>query len=147
MGFLGGGIYTFFKEEKKVKALYKLCQKNEKIIKSYCFWVRERKSYDKYLRSLGFENIVVYGAGYLGKSLISELKDSCVEVLYAVDEHPNGNISGVNVIEPDQMDGEADVVIVTAVNDFREIKDKLSKKICKPIISIEDLIYQQLLIY
>ncbi len=143
VGLLGGSIYTLHKEDQIIKKWFEICQKDEKIIRLYCFWMRHKGSYAVYLKGLGYQKVAVYGVGYIGKSFINELEDSCVEILYAIDRNPDQSVTGVRIIKPDEVMEGADVVVITALNDYDEIKKEISKKIKIPIISIEDVIYQQ----
>ena len=99
-------------------------------------------SYSEYLKDMGVNKIAIYGVGYLGKNLIDELKNSCVDIMYAIDQNPVQYDSELRIIKLDEVEDIPDMVIVTVVDQYEEIKQILEKKLKCKIRSIEDVIYQ-----
>lgn len=108
-------------------------------------WLRlkqERKSLETFFAENQYKTIAIYGMGELGNRLYDELKDSNIQVEYAIDENTAGAYSEVKVITPEENLPEVDVIVVTAVFAYNEIEEKLSEKTHLPIISLEDIVYE-----
>lgn len=79
---------------------------------------------------------------YAGETLIDELKDTGIEVVYGIDQKADTIYADVEVLSMDDSLEDVDVVIVTAITFFDEIETKLSEKLDCPIISLEDILYE-----
>lgn len=88
-----------------------------------------------------YKKVAIYGMKELGQRLCVELKDTEIEVSYAIDRNVTKVNSDVRVVSPDANLEEVDVIVVTAIHCFDEIKQKLQKKIKCPIISLEEVMY------
>lgn len=108
-------------------------------------WVKvkqEGKNLADYFERNGYRKIAVYGMSYAGETLIEELKNSKVEVVYGIDQRADSIYADVNIVS---VEGElelVDAVVVTAITFFDEIEEKLSEKVNCPIISLEDILYE-----
>ncbi len=142
VGFFSGSIVILVNKDHKIRKLLRLSQKLERIIKIYSFWTMNKVSYSEYLKDMGVNKIAIYGVGYLGKNLIDELKNSCVDIMYAIDQNPVQYDSELRIIKLDEVEDIPDMVIVTVVDQYEEIKQILEKKLKCKIRSIEDVIYQ-----
>lgn len=108
-------------------------------------WLRlkqERKSLETFFAENQYKTIAIYGMGELGNRLYDELKDSNIQVEYAIDENTAGAYSEVKVITAEENLPEVDVIVVTAVFAYNEIEEKLSEKTHLPVISLEDIVYE-----
>lgn len=105
------------------------CQKNLYVE----FWFKKK----------GYSNIGIYGCGMAGKRLIDELKGSKdVSVIYIVDKNVDLYLD-INIYKdiPNQL--PVDVIVVTVVAEFEDIKEELKQKgIRVPIVSIEDVVFE-----
>ena len=118
VGFFSGSIVILVNKDHKIRKLLRLSQKLERIIKIYSFWTMNKVSYSEYL------------------------KDSCVDTMYAIDQNPVQYDSELRIIKLDEVEDIPDMVIVTVVDQYEEIKQILEKKLKCKIRSIEDVIYQ-----
>ncbi|MEZ3463472.1 MAG: hypothetical protein K1W23_15250 [Lachnospiraceae bacterium] len=108
-------------------------------------WVKvkqENRSIADYLEKNGYREIAIYGLNYVGETLMSELENSNVKVMYAVDKNADRIFADVDVLTPDERLPEVDAVIVTPITFFDEIEDCLSEKLDCPILSMEDILYE-----
>ncbi|MCI8377739.1 MAG: hypothetical protein HFH72_04370 [Lachnospiraceae bacterium] len=108
-------------------------------------WLRlrqENKSLGTFFTENQYKTAAIYGMGELGNRLYDELKDSAVQVKYAIDENTAGTYSEIEVIGPEGDFPEVDVIVVTAVFAYREIEEKLSGRTDIPIVSLEDIVYE-----
>ena len=60
---------------------------------------------------------------------------------YFIDQKADKD-SGDFVVSPDSELEEVDVILVTPVTSYGEIKQRLVKKVSCPVISIEDILYE-----
>jgi len=96
-----------------------------------------------YFDKNGYNRIAVYGLGELGKSLIAELRETRIEVVYGVDRNIDNVFSDVDVYQlediPDDVD--VDVFVVTAVFAIEEIEKELSDRWNRKVISLEEVVF------
>lgn len=103
---------------------------------------QEGKSLIEYFNNNGYKSVAIYGMGEMGNRLYDELKDSEIELKYAIDKNAAGTYSELNVIGTDEDFQEVDVLVVTATFAFDEIEEELSGKVDWPIVSLEDVVYE-----
>ena len=105
---------------------------------------QEGGSLSEYFDKNDFVKIAVYGLGEMGSRLIDELKGTKTEIVYGIDKNIENAFSGVQVyaLENVPMDEKVDVVVVTAVFAFDEIKDQLENVFDCDIISLRDVIFE-----
>ena len=95
-------------------------------------------SLTEYFITRGYRTIAIYGFGILGKHLYDELKDTEIEVKYAIDGQVG--LSYIKVFSPEDVLPVVDAVIVTATFDFTNIEHKLRSKVDCPIVSLEEVV-------
>lgn len=107
-------------------------------------WVKIKqngKNLSEYFEKRGYRRIAVYGMGYIGETLIDELKNSNVKVVYGIDRNASTIYSEVNIIFPNEIIEPIDVIVVTVVTSYKHILMNLSKEVKYPIISLKDVVY------
>lgn len=107
-------------------------------------WVQAKqkgKNLSDYFEKKGYKKIAIYGMSYVGETLLEELKGSEIEVVYAIDKNSNQILADVNIVSVDDYLEEVDAIVVTAITFFDEIEETLSTKLHCPILSLEDIIY------
>ncbi len=107
-------------------------------------WVQgmqEGKSIKDYCEKNGYKDIAIYGKGRIGEAAAKELLGTGITVKYFIDRKADKNPGGV-VVSPDSKLEEVDVIIVTPVMSYGEIKQQLVKRVSCPVISIEDILYE-----
>lgn len=102
---------------------------------------QEGKSLEKYFDDNGYHTVVIYGMGEMGNRLYEELKNTSIEVKYAVDKEAANTYSELKVVGKDDYLESADVMIVTAIYAYDEIEEEMETKIDFPIVCLEDVIY------
>ena len=93
-----------------------------------------------YLLKKGFRKVSIYGMKELGILLLNDLIDSEIEVPYAIDRNAEKINAGIKVIRPEEIDESIELIIVTAIYYYDEIKTNIGGTIRCPIISLESLI-------
>lgn len=143
-----GGMVTGVSATKKVigNAVQKQKEMSDKHLALFLLmdrWVgvkQQGKNLADYFEKKQYKTIAIYGMSYAGKRLFEELKDSSIEVKYGIDVKAYTIYSDIDVVTLDEPLERVDAVIVTPVFFFKEIEEKLSKKINCPIISLEDVL-------
>lgn len=132
-----------------VQALPELAQKEKqqqkcsRLLKLMCRWttnVQKGMRPVDYLTRRKWYSVAVYGAGDVGKCLLDELADTDVKVRYIVDRRKPE--LGLPVYAPEDDLPSVDCMIVTAIMEYGEISRNLKDKLRCHVISIEDIIYQ-----
>ena len=108
-------------------------------------WVKVKqqgKNLSTYFEKNRYKEIAIYGMSYAGETLVDELKDTDVTVVYAIDQKADAiYYADVEVLSIEDKLENVDVVVVTAITFFDEIEEKISKKMDCPIVSLEDILY------
>ena len=81
-----------------------------------------------YFKENRYEKVAIYGMGELGNRLYDELKDTEIDVIYGIDKNSKSLYSDLKVYSLDDDFEPADVIVVTAIFAYSEIKKELSKK-------------------
>lgn len=145
IGAAAGAVGSGYLSGKKVE------QKSEKVDKFKGYynmlnqWLtlkQEGKNLSEYFKNNEYKTIAIYGMGEMGNRLYDELKDTDIQIKYAVDKDAASTYSELDVIEPDDDFSEVDVMVVTATFAFDEIEGKISNKVDFPIVSLEDVVYE-----
>lgn len=109
-------------------------------------WLRVRqdgKFLKDYFKEKGWFRIAVYGMSHMGESLVHELRNTDISVEYGIDRNPDESYTDIKVFLPDDEMPKVDVIVVTAVAFFDEIKNMLQKKNNdQMIVSLEDILYE-----
>ena len=79
---------------------------------------------------------------YVGETLVDELKNSNITVLYGIDQKADSIYADVDIVFIEDELQEVDAIVVTAITFFDEIEEKLSRKVDCPIISLDDILYE-----
>jgi len=97
------------------------------------------QSISEWLKENGYYEIAIYGLYLIGERLYVELLDENVEVVYGIDRKSRDSLEGLRMYKPNEELPHADLVIVTAVSDFEEIKKELQGKTGGPVISLKEV--------
>ena len=135
----------------KSKTNKTVTQKNEKVDKFKGYynmlnqWLclkQEGNNLKEYFDNNGYKTVAIYGMGEMGNRLYDELKDTDIEVKFAIDKNAASTYSELTVFELEDELPTADVMVVTATFAFDEIEDELSDKVDMPIVSLDDVVYE-----
>ena len=126
-----------------------LAEKNERILQIEREWIMLKQDggdLASRLAARGINQVAIYGYGVLGRLLLRELKNSCVNVKYIIDEkainmEKCANMPVIlNKSESFKSVNNVDAIIVTAVSAYEEIKRELKKETAVNIIDLGELI-------
>lgn len=142
----GVGAAAATKTNKKNEQKYKqLADKHLALMLLLNQWLatkQEGKSILDYFRKNEIKSVAIYGMSYVGERVLNELKESDIEVKYAIDKNVEGIYADIEVVSPDEQLAEVDAVIVTPIFFFEEIEEMLSEKMNCKILSLEDILYE-----
>lgn len=92
----------------------------------------------------GYRKIAIYGYGNNGIQLYQNLKNSGVEIVYAIDQNAdnivNARYTEIPVLNLDDKFDYVDAIVVTVTSAFNSIKTILKEKTRCPIISLEEIV-------
>lgn len=108
-------------------------------------WVKVKQDGKKlsiYFEENKYKRVAIYGMSYVGETLLQELKGTGIEVAYGIDKRAMAIHMDINIVSPDDSLENVDAIVVTVIDFFDEIKEKLSEKLECSIISIEDIVFE-----
>lgn len=112
------------------------------ILNQWILLKQEGKDLTEYLVKNGYKSIAIYGMGEIGSRLYTELKNSNVTVLYAIDKNASSSFTDLEVMDIEAKLPKVDAIIVTTVFAYDDICNQLQLKIECPILSLEDIMYE-----
>lgn len=105
-----------------------------------CSWVNLKQHGGElgiYFREKGYQNIAIYGMGYLGRLLLNELKYSGVDILYLIDMD-NKQRADFPLYSPKDILPVADVIVVSVIHHYRYIRSQI-KCACQ-VVSLQEIV-------
>lgn len=147
-GVIGAAAGTAAAGKRFQKQRVQLCALSDKHLTLFLMmdqWVKIRqdgKSVALYLEEKGYNRIAVYGIGYAGQTLLSELRNTQVQVMYGIDQNADDICSELKIVSKEDVLEAVDAVVVTAITSFDAIKKELENKMDCPILSLEDIVYE-----
>ena len=149
LSFVGGSIAGISAAgsllSKQVREKKKYADKHLAIMLVMNQWIinkQEGKSLVSFFEENGYKSIAIYGMSYAGETLIDELKNTNVEVVYGIDRRSESLYADIDIVSIDDSLENVDAVVVTAITFFDEIEEILCEKLDCPIISLEDVLYE-----
>lgn len=145
MGTAVGGIAVGKSMEKSLSKSRNMSDKHLALFLMMNQWVKvkqEGKNLAEYFEKNKYKKIAVYGMSYAGETLLDELRDTDIEVVYAIDKNAESIYLDIDIVTIESDLQEVDAVIVTAITFFDEIEEKLKEKLKCPIISLEDILFE-----
>lgn len=150
-GSLAGIITGFFLavkyKGKQVNELDKV-RKFKKYYNMLNQWLlirNEGRTLSEYFTNHGYRNIAVYGMGEMGNRFLEEIqKSNAVSFKYAIDQEADGVLLDLEVKTLEDALEPVDVIVVTAVFAYEDIRKLLKSKTDINVISLEDVIQELL---
>ena len=144
-GAVAGTLATLKASDNTVEKTKNLSDKHLALFMMMNQWVKvkqEGKNLSEYFEKQGYKKIAIYGMSYAGETLVSELENTSVQILYGIDKNADSIYANIDVFSIEDSLEEVDAVIVTAITFFDEIEEELSTKFSCPIISLENVLYE-----
>lgn len=98
------------------------------------------ESLEAYFQEREYKTVAVYGMRELGFHMINELENSSVRVLYCIDKNADAIKCKYEIYRPQDELPEVDVIVVTAIHYYEEIKEELSIQCSYPIVSLKEVV-------
>ena len=144
-GVFGGTVVTGKRLKKSIEQERKMAKKHLDLYLMMNQWVKvkqEGKNLAAYFEKNGYKNIAIYGMSYAGETLLEELRETQIQVVYGIDKNAENIYSDISILSLEDTLDDVDAIVVTAVTFFDEIEDELHKKVNCPILSLEDILYE-----
>ena len=144
-GTVVGALGVNIMKEKQINEWRNMSNKHLALFQMMNQWVRvkqEGRNLSTYLEAKGYKRVAVYGMSYAGETFREEVKGSNVETVYGIDKNADSIYADIDVFSMEDSLPEADAVVVTSITFFDKIKEKLSRELDCPIISLEDILYE-----
>lgn len=145
LGAMAGVLSISKMNTKEVGKWQQLADKHLALMRLLDQWLatkQEGKSIIEYFHTNKIKSIAIYGMSYVGERLFNELKNSDIEVKYAIDKNAEEIYAEVDVLSPDETLPEIDAIVVTPIFFFDEIEEILAKKTAASVLSLEDILYK-----
>lgn len=144
-GMAGGAIGVKKSSDTKIKERQQLSDKHLSLFLMMNQWVKvkqEGKNLASYFERNGYQKIAIYGMSFAGETLVDELRESNIKVVYGIDKKADTIYADINIVTMEEALDEVDAIVVTAITFFDEIEEQLAEKVDCPIISLEDILYE-----
>ncbi|GFI46933.1 putative glycosyltransferase EpsH [Lachnospiraceae bacterium] len=110
---------------------------NCQIMKQFLQIKQDGTTIKDYFEKNRYYEVAIYGFSDLGELLYQELRDSQITVAYIIDRNAGHISADIPILHPGGKLKEVDVIVVTAVYDYVEIREKLCIGNNIPVISLE----------
>ncbi|MBQ3163237.1 MAG: hypothetical protein IJC02_01660 [Lachnospiraceae bacterium] len=132
-------------EHKRMKSIFEEKERYRQLFFVSSHWIDaliNAENISHRLVERGYKRVAIYGMGRWGKSILKMLnQENELEVAYGIDIRGRGIYTSVPVYAMDEELAEVDVVVVTTVAFFGEVKKNLSSKLNCDILSLEEILY------
>lgn len=108
-------------------------------------WVKnyhQGKKLSSFFQENGYHKVAIYGMSYVGERLYEELCDSDISVEYAIENNRTLIGKSLPIYGLNEELPYTDIIVVTAISYYNEIKKALCEKAAYPVVSLEDIIYE-----
>ena len=144
IGAVGAAVITGNLSKKKIDEKDRKVDKFKQYYNVLIQWLelkQKGKKLDDFFVKNSIKTVAIYGMGEMGTRLYEELKNSNVEVKYAIDKNADSTYSELKVIETEDIRDDVDAIVVSAIFAFDEIREELEKKVNCQILSLDDIVY------
>ena len=101
----------------------KLLKDNDKLFKNILVVENNLKSILSHVvsKNHGYKEIAIYGMSYAGETLLNELIESDIKIIYGIDKGADSIYSEIEVVKPTDKLKKVDAIVVTSITYFEEI--------------------------
>lgn len=96
-------------------------------------------SISEYLYDQKIRKVAIYGMGYIGMQLANRLKGTNISLIGAIDRNAGFINADVLVVRPEEFEQEADLVIITVLDNAEKILQDVKRQIDAPAVIIHQL--------
>ena len=126
----------------------KTLQKYKQFYGLFARWIslyQTKKYINSWLHENNVKNISVYGYGVIGKLVVNEIITNCknINIVDILDlRNVQCDIDGINIVKPEAGKINIDLMIVTALYDYKDIEKELKNMGYLNVISIQTILEQ-----
>lgn len=139
------GLFTGLKySHKEMIRIRELAFKHLELLKITVKWLKNDQKITEYMEGNGYRTAAIYGMSYLGECLETALRKSGKDVLYGIDRNADRLYNAqIPIYTINDELSDVDVMIVTTMTCFEEIKSELETKMGHKvsIVSLEEILY------
>ncbi len=95
-----------------------------------------------YLKKNNYLNIAIYGMGYIGEYLYTELCETNIRVRYGIDQSSKDCNRQLDIVKISDKLEDVDAIIITISKDEKKIVQTVSSKVTCPVITISDILLE-----
>lgn len=95
----------------------------------------------EYFIKRNLKKIVIYGFAAMGKHLYEELKDASIKIVCAIDRRPELKHQQLKIIDPGDAIPECDAIVVTVIQEEKEVVKRLQFRTDRLVITLWDVVY------
>lgn len=95
----------------------------------------------QYFKNNGYKRIGIYGMANMANHLLADLEGSEIEVVFGIDKRANSLYAEVLVLGLEDDFPKVDVIVVTPIFDFDNIKKNLNEKVSCPVVSLNEVLF------
>ncbi len=128
-----------FLENKSLQSTIERYRGYWRVFDKWMSWIEEGKSVTNYLIENKYKSIAIYGYGMLGKHLVYQMQQAGLNPVYVVDQQEEKKTTGITLLTIEDNLPNVDIMIVTVLYDYENIKKMLCKKINGQILPIDML--------
>lgn len=142
-GFLYGVKYS----HQEIKKAKELSMKHLELLKICIKWLKTPHVIERYIIDNQYKRVAIYGMSYLGDCLEDVLRKAGIEVVCGIDKNAEKLYNSHMPIYKIKDDfPQFDVIIVTAVTFYQQIRQELSDKIDGEIeiVFLEDVLHEKM---
>lgn len=140
------GYWPLDERNGKANKEYRRIEKYRIFHELTCEWIKGCAGGGKitdWIEKKGYRTVAIYGMGLLGETIYMDLcKCESIQVKYGFDMRDTVHLEGLRIYHVENCPGPVDLIIVSAVMDYAEIKNELKTKLnfqCR-LISLTQLI-------
>lgn len=145
VGAVAGAVAIGKETQKTVNKTQGMSDKHLALFLMMNRWVevkQDGKNLVDFFHEKGYKSIAIYGMSYAGERLLHELKGSDIEVKCGIDRKADEIYTDIDLITLDEEIPKVDVIVVTSIFFFDEIKEKMETLTDRPVISLEGILYE-----
>lgn len=138
------GTYCSWKDTNIMQTIRQM-RKNSKIFHVMRNWIdlkNQGKNFSAFFTRNEYRTAAIYGMGYIGESLYYELRNSSIQVAYAIDSVAEDFKQELAIFQMEDELPEADIIIVALVEKCDDLCERLAEKTGCPVITIQQLLLE-----
>lgn len=128
---------------KEIIKMSNISSKHWKLYEIAIRWIRSQENIERYIVQNEYKRVCIYGMSHLGDCLTDALRKVGIEVVYGIDKNADKLYNQyIPIYKLSDNLPTADLIIVTTIMHFEEIKSELEKKFEKEIsiVSLEEVL-------